>query len=114
VLALRWENGRLARSLDESAYQLTAQSAGWLGARLDDLDLLLEVEARTDMVVASGFLLGRGDVGIRLAAPLAPMSLSRRKRSVTDPPPPSPGDASVQPLGDAANQADQKRDAGSP
>jgi hypothetical protein len=110
VIALRWEGGRLARTLDETAYQLTAQSAGWLGARLEDLDLLLEVEARADMIVVSGVLLGRAGPAIRLAVPLTPSSLARRKRSVTDTPPP-PGDASVQPLGDADDRRDQKPDA---
>ena len=110
VIALRWEGGRLARTLDETAYQLTAQSAGWLGARLEDLDLLLEVEARADMVVVSGVLLGRAGQAIHLAVPLTPISLARRKRSVTDTAPP-PGDASVQPLGDAAPGRDQKADA---
>jgi hypothetical protein len=110
VIALRWEGGRLARTLDETAYQLTAQSAGWLGARLEDLDLLLEVEARTDMIVVSGVLLGRSGQAIRLAVPLTPISFARRKRSVTDTSPP-PGDASVQPLGDAAPGRDQNPDA---
>jgi hypothetical protein len=120
VIAARWEAGRIVKTFEESAYELTAQSAGWLGqSRLEDLDLLLDLEARSDAIVASGVLLGRvsgpidrpaGEAGragtaIRLAVPLEPISLNRRKRTVPESTAAGSGDASVQPLGDASPPA---------
>jgi hypothetical protein len=103
VIAARWEAGRIVKTFEEDAYELTAQSAGWLGqARLDDLDVLLDLEARSDTIVVSGVLLGRAGSAIRLAVPLEPISLTRRKRTVPEAAAAGSGDASVQPLGDAA------------
>jgi len=80
VVALRWEAGRLTRTFEDVAYQLTDRSAGWLGAQLGDLDLVLNLEARATVVVTSGVLLRRRGPLIGLAVPLAPVSLARRKR----------------------------------
>src|SRR6185312_13809260 len=57
VFSARWDAGRIVKTVDEDVYQLTGQSAGWIGAELDDLDLVLDVEARADTLVASGVLL---------------------------------------------------------
>jgi hypothetical protein len=106
VITARWEAGRVTKTFDEPAYELTEQNASWLGVKLEDLELMLEVEARTDMLVASGVLLSRAGAEIRLAAPLVPISLARRRRAVPDPGATGVGDASLQPLGDAAPTPD--------
>lgn len=106
VIAARWDAGRIIKTFDEDAYELTAQSAGWIGAELADLDLLLDVEARADTLVVSGVLLDRGGSAIRFAVPLEPISVTRRKRTVPEAGTAGSGDASVQPLGDAAPPID--------
>lgn len=106
VFAARWDAGRIVKTVDEDVYQLTGQSAGWIGAELEDLDLVLDVEARADTLVASGVLLDRGGSAIRFAVPIEPISVTRRKRTVPEAGTAGSGDASVQPLGDAAPGTD--------
>jgi hypothetical protein len=102
ILALRWEGGRLVKTFDEVAYRVPEQGAGMLGAKLADLDLVLDVEARADVLVATGVLLGRTAATTRLAVPLTPISVARKKRPAVDTGSGGVSDASVQPLGDAA------------
>jgi hypothetical protein len=108
LIAAKWEAGRITKTLDEPLYRVTDQGAGWLGVKLADIELVLDLEARDESIGATGVFLGRGEAkGVRLAAPLAPISVARRKRTVPDATGSGGvGDASVQPLGDAALEPD--------
>jgi hypothetical protein len=108
---VRWENGRLARVLDETLYDLAAVSAGWIGSRLDWIDVALVVDSLPDGYEVSGVLLAWSSKSgpVRDALPLVPISIARRKRA-PDPPP-----SSSRPLGDAAERSGPASDAaGSP
>ncbi|MCE9580839.1 MAG: hypothetical protein K8W52_47435 [Deltaproteobacteria bacterium] len=88
VAIYRWDGGRLVRVADEPVYQLNAAGARWIGARVEDLDLLVELEAQGDDVRVSGALISRPakDQSIHDVAPLVPVSVSRRRHAVPEPP----------------------------
>jgi len=91
VVAYRLESGRLTRSAEQDVYKVSAASAGWIGARLSDLDLLLEVESRKDSIAVSGALVHRSGNVLRDLAPLEPVAVPRRRRPA---PPESAGESS--------------------
>jgi hypothetical protein len=90
VSLYRLEGGKLVRSAEQDVYRIAATSAGWIGARLSNLDVLLEVEGRADALVVGGVLVHREDAGgvVRGAAPLEPVRVPRRRK-------PAPADLPV-------------------
>jgi hypothetical protein len=97
----RLEGGKLVRSAEQDVYRIAATSAGWIGARLGNLDALLEVEGRPDALYVTGALVHRQETGgaVRDVAPLEVVRIPRRRK-----PPPA----------DVAPPAAPGHDAGSP
>jgi hypothetical protein len=81
LMLYRWEGGRITRVADDDIYRLGASSARWIGARLDDIQLLIELESRGDAVLATGALLRRSGDEIRDVAPLVPVVVARHHRA---------------------------------
>jgi hypothetical protein len=84
VAIYRWDAGKLIRVADEPVYQLNAAGARWIGARIEDLDLVLELEAQGDDVRVTGALISHpaGGQPIHDVAPLVPVNVSRRRHVV--------------------------------
>jgi hypothetical protein len=85
VIALglyRLEGGKLVRSAEQDVYRIAATSAGWIGARLGNLDALLEVEGRSDALYVTGALVHRQEAGgaVRDVAPLEVVRIPRRRK----------------------------------
>lgn len=110
LVALRLEGGKLVKIAEDPVYRVTRTSAQWIGARLADLDLYVVVEDRPDGYLVGGALVHRAGAGARDVAPLTPATVSRRRRTTSDPPAPLPVDAA--PPTDAARR-DAGADAGS-
>jgi hypothetical protein len=107
VALYRLEAGKLVRSAEQDVYRIAATSAGWIGARLANLDLMLEIEARADALIIGGALVHRQDGLVRDLAPLEPVRLSRRRKPTpVDATPVSPGhDAGPPDAGDGPDAA---------
>ena len=60
---------------------MAGAGAGWIGARLAELDLVIDLDVRADAIVASGVLLNRPQDTIHDAVPLAPAIIARQHRS---------------------------------
>lgn len=102
VEVFRLEGGRLNRIAREDVYRLTANAAAWIGARLEDVDLLIELSPNPDGITVGGLYLHRGQGAVRTVAPLMPHIIGVRQRR----PAPAPDrDAGVARAG--------RRDAGS-
>ncbi|MEZ4368662.1 MAG: hypothetical protein R2939_20665 [Kofleriaceae bacterium] len=91
VSTWRLEGGRLSRGLEEVLYEITAASAQWIGARVAELDLALEVAVRPDALVAGGLLLARAGDRLRDVVPLVPVTVARRRRTAVVPVTPGGG-----------------------
>jgi hypothetical protein len=76
----RWENGHAMRVAEQDLYRLTAASARWIGGRMEDIELLVELESRGDDVLAGGVMVSRIGGEIHDVAPLVPMTVARRER----------------------------------
>ena len=81
VSTARLDAGHLVRTGEELLYQLSSSSAGWIGARLAELDLVIDLDVRADAFVASGVLLNRPQNSIHDAVPLAPAIVARKHRA---------------------------------
>jgi hypothetical protein len=78
---LRWETGRLQRLIAEDLYRVYAQNASWVGASLDEIDLLIELAVIGESLRAGGFYVHRNRDGLDTVAPLLSASVPiRRKR----------------------------------
>ena len=87
----RLDGGKLSRLVaGEDVYRITETKAQWIGARVEDLRLLLTVDVRPDGYEVKGVLLHLAgiDRAARDVAPLLPVRV--RKRRATDPPAPAP------------------------
>jgi hypothetical protein len=84
ITVLRNEGGKLVRVAEEPLFSLTAESASLLGAALSDVDLLVRVDTRADSYVASGLLVTRTGKRLRVAVPLSPASVLRRRKGGED------------------------------
>jgi hypothetical protein len=115
LTVLRLDGGRLVRFLDQPVYPartLTRTSAQWIGARLEDLGLLITVDARPEGFVVGGVLVHAPLTGVRDVAPLLPQTVPRRRRPIAETTQPaSPADAAV-PARDAGLDAAAAHDAG--
>jgi hypothetical protein len=90
VEVLSVEGGRLVPRLGPggaTVYQLATPAAEWIGARLRDLDVLIEVAGSGDGVAVGGVFVRRGPGGLRDVAPLSPVALplSRGRRRGGEP-----------------------------
>ncbi|HTJ44910.1 MAG TPA: hypothetical protein VL463_22540 [Kofleriaceae bacterium] len=79
----RMDAGRPSRVAEQDLYRLTAQSARWIGAKLEDVEILIELDARDENVVATGAMVSRAGGEIRDVAPLVPVEVVRRRRAIT-------------------------------
>lgn len=78
VMAL--EGGRLVRLGEVDAFRLSETSAGWIGARLADLEVRLEITRVGDELTIGGLLIHGGTTAVIDAAPLSPVSLRLSRR----------------------------------
>jgi hypothetical protein len=104
VDVLRWEAGRLQRLVAEDLYRVYAQSASWVGATLDEIDLFVELAMSGESLRASGFYMHRSREGLDTVAPLLSASVPIRRKRAAVP-------ASPQPVDDGG-VGDEPRDAG--
>lgn len=79
VLAL--EGGRLNRLGEVDAFRLSETSAGWIGARLADLEVRLEVTRTGDELTIGGLLIHGGTTAVIDVAPLSPVPLRLNRRA---------------------------------
>ena len=78
VLAL--DGGRLNRLGEVDAFRLSETSAGWIGARLADLEVRLEVTRAGDELTIGGLLIHGGTTAVIDVAPLSPVPLRLNRR----------------------------------
>ncbi|HEX5059922.1 MAG TPA: hypothetical protein VFV99_11210, partial [Kofleriaceae bacterium] len=93
LVAFRLHEGKLVRVIEAQPaelYKLTAANARWIGAELRDLELYLELTARTDSIEVGGLLTTRIGDKIRDIVVISPVPVPRRK---TKPVPHEPNDA---------------------
>jgi hypothetical protein len=76
----RWDNGHAMRVAEQDLYRLTAASARWIGGRMEDIELLIDLEARGGDIVAGGVMVSRTAGEIHDVAPLVPITVTRRER----------------------------------
>jgi hypothetical protein len=85
VEVLRWEAGRLQRLIAEDLYRVYAQNASWVGASLEEIDLLIELAMSGESLRASGFYMHRKPEGLDTVAPLLGASVPIRRKRVALP-----------------------------
>lgn len=76
--ALRVEQGKLLRLLDQTLYVVTAENARWIGAELAGVDVVLEVAAQGDSLHVGGLLIAATGTRFRDLVPLLPMTFRAR------------------------------------
>lgn len=76
----RGEGGRLVPLVDQTVYQLNSATAAWTGAKLRDVDFLLQVEPAMGALRVSGLYLHRSAGVVRHVAPLTVRTVSVRPR----------------------------------
>jgi hypothetical protein len=91
LTVFRTDGGRFTRALEEQAYRLDRASAQVIGARIEDLRLLVTVEARPETFVLGGVLVHAPLTGVRDVAPLLARPVSRHRRASS--PQTTPADA---------------------
>lgn len=67
---LRLEAGRLHRLVSQDVYRVSATNAAWVGARLDALELVVELRAEAEAVQVTGLYVHRGDTRPQTVVPL--------------------------------------------
>ncbi|WP_428263789.1 hypothetical protein [Haliangium sp.] len=80
---LRLDGGRFTRLAEREVYRLSAQSATWVGARLDEIELLVELHGGSQRLQVSGLYVHRGGQRLEAVAPLLPVTMAvdtRRRR----------------------------------
>lgn len=102
VLSL--EGGRLVprtREGGEELYRLSSAAATWVGAKLREIELLLEIAATRETLEIGGLYVRRSGAVVRDIAPLQPVSIavprSRRRGAAIAEPPPATGVAPTPP-----------------
>lgn len=99
LTAYRLIDGKLMRVIEPTpAYQITSANARWIGADLENVDLLLELTSKADAIEVGGLLTTRIADKIRDIVVISPVPVARRR---TKGPSPDPGDAG---LSDSATQ----------
>ena len=100
---LRLEGGRLSAFVSRDVYKLTETLTQWIGARVEDVRLLLTVEARGADYEVGGVLMHLSGLEriARDVAPLLPKQIERKARTKPASEPPATRDAGT-PARDAA------------
>lgn len=80
VEILRLEGGRLVHLGDGEVYRLSERNAAWVGARLSEIELLVELRAGGDWVEVTGLYVHRNPTGPDTVAPLVPKAVEVRRR----------------------------------
>ncbi|MCG8421941.1 MAG: hypothetical protein MJE77_28805, partial [Proteobacteria bacterium] len=107
---LEVESGRIARNLARELYRVSATKAAWIGAQLDEIELIIELRTRSDRIDAAGLYVEHGASGLYTVAPLLPKTVVvRRKRqpSPTTPAPTTPQNAPAPTTLPASSNADK-------
>lgn len=103
VEVYRVEGSRLAQVLARPAYELTASAAGWVGANLEDTELLVEVGGGGGALVLGGLYLHREGDQIHSVVPLEPVTIPLRSQRGEAPEPAAP--ESAEPAAEDAGDA---------
>ena len=109
----RIENGRFIRLAALDAYEVSAASAAWIGAGLDQIDFLLELSARADTVRIGGLYVHRGKRRPLNVAPLTGKKLVVRRKRATPSATAAENDAGVAPVRPRLRPGQKPLDAGS-
>jgi hypothetical protein len=103
LIAYRLIDGKLMRVIEPTTlYQITAANARWIGAELDQIDLLLELTAKSDSIEVGGLLTTRSADKIRDIVVITPVPVARRRAKVTMP---EASDAGLSDAGGAGSSA---------
>jgi hypothetical protein len=109
----RLEAGRLQRVGTSDAYVVSDKSARWAGAQLSQIDLLIQLKASENTVVAGGLYVQRSRKAVRVVAPLAERGFSVRARGQSEPATPAVAiDAGPPPDTSGVRRKPQRTDAG--
>lgn len=109
----RLEAGKLQRVVGTDVYRVSGKSARWAGAKLSQIELLLELKAAESTVVVGGLYVQRDNRSVRIVAPLIEQRLAVRSRGHTEPASPSaPVDAGVPVDGASRPRKPSRGDAG--
>jgi len=77
-------------------YRLSAEGARWIGVALEEVEIYLELAARSDSIEVGGFLVVSAGERIRDVVALREVSINRRRIPVgapeSSPPPPAPAE----------------------
>lgn len=93
LIAYRLIDGKLMRVIEPTpVYQITSANARWIGAELDQVDLLIELVSRADAIEVGGLLTTRIADKIRDIVVISPVPVPRRR---TKPPAPEATDAGL-------------------
>lgn len=100
IEVLRYESGRLHRLADAQLYRLSTSNAAWVGASLNEIDLLLELWTGPERVEVTGLFVQWGARGRPInVAQLMPVTVPiRRKRATPGPGTPAPARDSGAPV----------------
>ena len=105
IVAYRLEGTRFVRALDsEVVYELTDARTRWIGADLDDVQLLLELTAQSDGIEVGGLLTTQAGAKLRDVVVISPVRVARKSGKST------PHDAGT---GAASGSAGARVDGGS-
>lgn len=80
VEILRLEGSRFARLGHGEVYRLSGRNAAWVGARLHEIELLVELRAGGDWVEVTGLYVHRNPTGPDTVTPLVPTAVELRRR----------------------------------
>jgi len=92
VTVYRLVDGKLKWGEPKPAYQITSANARWIGAELDQVDLLLELTSKADAIEVGGLLTTRIADKIRDIVVISPVTVARR---LAKGPAPEPADAGL-------------------
>jgi hypothetical protein len=85
----RFEQGKLVRKLDRDLFEIGNRSAQLVGARLQEIELLLDLQSDGESVRVGGRFRHGGPKGPRNLAPVRTGPPLRWR--IAEPPPPAPG-----------------------
>ncbi len=82
LIAFRFDNGKITRSIESPLYQVSSSNARWIGSELGDIDLYLELASRGDAIEVGGLLTTRhpGAEAMRDVVVISTVSVPRRQR----------------------------------
>jgi len=94
LIAYRLIDGKLMRVIEPATlYQITSANARWIGAELENVDLVLELSSKADAIEVGGLLTTRIADKIRDIVVISPVAVARRRAKAL---PPDGVDAGVQ------------------